>query len=98
MDAVFSKPSIETTDWVSPDASTYYQVGLSLFVFDIDNAGKATAVSPAAWRVKLTRTTSSTTSSATSSETKGSTSAAGALSVQVGLGFVALVSSLCFVL
>jgi hypothetical protein len=26
-----------------------------LFVFDLDGAGKATAVSPAAWRVKLSR-------------------------------------------
>ncbi|KAK5657186.1 hypothetical protein OQA88_3244 [Cercophora sp. LCS_1] len=42
-------------DWVIADVSTYFGIGLSLFVFDLDGAGKATAVSPAAWRVKLNR-------------------------------------------
>lgn len=45
----------DTPDWITADVSTYFGIGLSLFVIDIDGTGKATAVSPAAWRVKLSR-------------------------------------------
>jgi CubicO group peptidase (beta-lactamase class C family) len=40
-------------DWVGVDSITYGGIGTTLFVFDIDCDGKATAVSPAAFRVTL---------------------------------------------
>ncbi|KAM7189306.1 Beta-lactamase/transpeptidase-like protein [Naviculisporaceae sp. PSN 640] len=53
--ALFAGPGMVTADWLVVDASTYYGVGLSLFVFDLGQDGKATAVRLPAYRVKLPR-------------------------------------------
>jgi CubicO group peptidase (beta-lactamase class C family) len=42
-------------DWLVLDALTYGGIGVSLFVFDVGEDGKATAVTAAAWRAKLDR-------------------------------------------
>jgi hypothetical protein len=42
-------------DWVSVDALTYTGVGVSLFVFEVGSDGRAEVVSPAAYRVMLSR-------------------------------------------
>lgn len=62
VDAPLSKPLTtprglfsDIPDWVTADVTTYFGLGLSLFVFDLDDTGKATGVSPAAWRVRLSR-------------------------------------------
>jgi CubicO group peptidase (beta-lactamase class C family) len=54
---LFSGPSLLTGDWLNVDASTYYGVGLSLFVMDMGCNGKAKSISPAAYRIKLARST-----------------------------------------
>ncbi|KAK4224477.1 beta-lactamase/transpeptidase-like protein [Podospora fimiseda] len=54
--ALFSGPGMLSADWLIVDASTYYGIGLSLFVFDIDSEGKSTAVTPAAYRTTMIRT------------------------------------------
>lgn len=43
-------------DWISADVSTYGGLSTGLFVFALDSSGKALAVNPAAYRVKLERT------------------------------------------
>ena len=43
-------------DWVAVDARHYAGLGVNLFVFDVDEEGKATAVTPAVTRAKLERT------------------------------------------
>ncbi|KAF7513615.1 hypothetical protein GJ744_008909 [Endocarpon pusillum] len=45
-----------TADWISVDVLTYGGLSTELFVFDVDSSGKAMAVNPAAFRVKLERT------------------------------------------
>jgi hypothetical protein len=42
-------------DYLVGDAGAYGGISLSLFVFEVDNQGSATAVSPEAWRVRLER-------------------------------------------
>lgn len=42
-------------DWLLGDSGTYGGMALGLFVFDVDNDGRANAVTPAGWRVKLER-------------------------------------------
>lgn len=42
-------------DWLNTDGVHYAGRGLNLFVFDVDEEGMATAVTPAAARVKLER-------------------------------------------
>jgi hypothetical protein len=44
-----------SADWLVVDDSTYYGVGLSLFVFDVRRVGQATAVTLAAYRATLMR-------------------------------------------
>jgi CubicO group peptidase (beta-lactamase class C family) len=52
--ALFSGPTgVEHADWATVDVNTYYGVGLTLFVFDVGADGKATGVSPAAWRITM---------------------------------------------
>lgn len=53
--SLFSGRGFLIADWISADSVTYGGIGTTLFVFDIDCAGQATAVSPAAFRVKLER-------------------------------------------
>jgi CubicO group peptidase (beta-lactamase class C family) len=53
--ALFSGPGMVSADWLVADDSTYYGVGLSLFVFDVGRDGRAMAVTPAAYRATLTR-------------------------------------------
>jgi hypothetical protein len=53
---LFSGPGLETSDWVGVDSLTYGGIGIALFVFDIGTDGKATALSPAAFRTTLLRT------------------------------------------
>ncbi|EON96117.1 putative beta-lactamase family protein [Phaeoacremonium minimum UCRPA7] len=52
---LFSGRGFLLSDWVYVDSATYGGIGTALFVFDVDCAGKATAVSPAAFRVTLKR-------------------------------------------
>ncbi|KAL9017920.1 MAG: hypothetical protein Q9185_004782 [Variospora sp. 1 TL-2023] len=40
-------------DWVTADSGTYGGLAVGLFVFDVDEEGKATSVTPAAWRITL---------------------------------------------
>jgi hypothetical protein len=54
---LFSGPSIIGGDWIDLDSPAYAGIGLSLFVFDVTMGGKATAVSPAALRVRLQKLT-----------------------------------------
>jgi CubicO group peptidase (beta-lactamase class C family) len=54
---LFSGPSIIGGDWIDVDALAYGGIGFTLFVFDVNMDGKATAVSPAALRIKLQKTT-----------------------------------------
>lgn len=56
--ALFSGPGMSSPDWLVVDASTYYGAGLSLFVFDVGRDGQATAVTLAAYRISLARSTS----------------------------------------
>lgn len=42
-------------DYLIGDAASYGGISLSLFVFEVDDGGNATTVSPAAWRTKLKR-------------------------------------------
>ncbi|KAK4163820.1 beta-lactamase/transpeptidase-like protein [Cladorrhinum sp. PSN259] len=53
--ALFSGPGMLSPDWLLVDASIYYNVGLSLFVFEIGSDGQAVAVTLAAYRATLTR-------------------------------------------
>lgn len=50
---LFSGPSFEAADWIYADVLTYGGVGATLFVFDVGCDGKATAISPAAFRMTL---------------------------------------------
>ncbi|ERF76331.1 hypothetical protein EPUS_04189 [Endocarpon pusillum Z07020] len=45
-----------TADWFSVDGLTYGGLSTELFVFDVDSSGRAVAVNPAAFRVRLERT------------------------------------------
>lgn len=47
--------SMFNSDWIGVDAVTYGGIGISLFVADVDSDGKAEAMCPAAFRVKLKR-------------------------------------------
>lgn len=42
-------------DWFFVDSARYAKIGVNLFVFDLDDKGRATAVSPAVTRVTLKR-------------------------------------------
>lgn len=42
-------------DWAGADRRRYAEVPLNLLVFDVDTDGRATTVSPVAWRVTLDR-------------------------------------------
>lgn len=42
-------------DWLTVDQSHYGNIGINLFIFDVDEGGKATALSPAAFRATLQR-------------------------------------------
>ena len=42
-------------DWLTVDLTHYGGVGVNLFVFDVEEGGKATALSPVATRIKLQR-------------------------------------------
>jgi CubicO group peptidase (beta-lactamase class C family) len=48
--------AVDGLDWLLTDVPTYGGIGLGLFVFTLDASGKAQAVSPAAYRVSLSRT------------------------------------------
>jgi CubicO group peptidase (beta-lactamase class C family) len=52
---LFSGQGFVTSDWIDVDSPAYGGIGLGLFVFDIGADSKATAVSPAALRVKLAK-------------------------------------------
>ena len=52
----FSRQLTVDSDWIFGDLGTYGGLPAGLFAFDLDAEGKATAVRPAAWRVKLDRT------------------------------------------
>ncbi|KAK0609447.1 beta-lactamase/transpeptidase-like protein, partial [Immersiella caudata] len=52
---LFSAPGMMSPDWLGVDASTYYGLGVSLFVFDVEKDGKATAVTVPAYRVTMTK-------------------------------------------
>ncbi|KAG6991147.1 hypothetical protein G7Y79_00056g090280 [Physcia stellaris] len=51
----FSRQLTVDSDWLFGDLGTYGGLPTGLFVFDLDREGKATAVRPAAWRIKLDR-------------------------------------------
>lgn len=51
----FMQQRITNFDWLTVDSPTYGQVGLSLFLFDLDDDRKAHAATPAAARAKLSR-------------------------------------------
>ncbi|KAL8703400.1 MAG: hypothetical protein Q9201_003403 [Fulgogasparrea decipioides] len=40
-------------DWLVGDSGTYGGLAVGLFIFDLDEGGKAVSVTPAAWRVSL---------------------------------------------
>ncbi|CAK7209396.1 hypothetical protein SBRCBS47491_000427 [Sporothrix bragantina] len=52
-DKLFSGPGFLSSDWVAVDALTYGGIGTTLFQFDVGSDGKATAVSPVAFRETL---------------------------------------------
>lgn len=54
MNGLFSAAALQS-EWLNVDASTYYGVGLSLFVIHVGCDGKAKSVSPAAYRIRLDR-------------------------------------------
>ncbi|KAF4462206.1 beta-lactamase family [Fusarium albosuccineum] len=47
--------SLISSDWILAGSGSYGAVDTELFIFDVDEDGKATAVSPLAFRVKLER-------------------------------------------
>ncbi|KIX91900.1 uncharacterized protein Z520_12389 [Fonsecaea multimorphosa CBS 102226] len=53
---LFSQQYNANLDWLDGDSPTYGGIGIGLFVFDLDANGNAVAVSPAAWRVRLVKT------------------------------------------
>ncbi|OAP54321.1 hypothetical protein AYL99_11422 [Fonsecaea erecta] len=53
---LFSQQYNANLDWLAGDSPTYGGIGIGLFVFDLDADGNAVAVSPAAWRVRLVKT------------------------------------------
>ena len=53
--ALFSSLGMMSGDWLSVDASTYYGAGLSLFVFEMGQDGRAMAVTLSAYRATLAR-------------------------------------------
>ncbi|KIW31412.1 uncharacterized protein PV07_03063 [Cladophialophora immunda] len=53
---LFSQQYNANLDWLAGDSPTYGGVGLGLFEFDLDTNGSAVAVSPAAWRARLVKT------------------------------------------
>ena len=52
---LFTRQYNVNLDWLAGDSPAYGGVGVGLFIFDVGPKGKATAVSPAAWRVKLAK-------------------------------------------
>ncbi|KAL8711809.1 MAG: hypothetical protein Q9220_003753 [cf. Caloplaca sp. 1 TL-2023] len=52
---LFSGQLSTAIDWLTGDSGTYGGLALGLFVFDLVEGGRACAVRPAAWRVKLER-------------------------------------------
>ena len=53
---LFSGPGYIGADWISVDVQTYGGVSLELFVFDVDQKGNATAVSPVAFQATYKKT------------------------------------------
>ncbi|KAL8820041.1 MAG: hypothetical protein Q9223_001647 [Gallowayella weberi] len=53
---LFSRQFNAFADWLVADSSTYGGLAVGLFVFDLGDGGKAEAVSPVGWRVKLDKT------------------------------------------
>ena len=51
----FSRQLTVDSDWLFGDLGTYGGLLMGLFVFDLDGEGKATAVRPAVWRIKVDR-------------------------------------------
>jgi hypothetical protein len=52
---LFSRQYNANLDWLAGDSPAYGGVGIGLFVFDVDAGGKAAAVNPAAWRIRLVK-------------------------------------------
>ncbi|KAL8685636.1 MAG: hypothetical protein Q9224_005740 [Gallowayella concinna] len=50
---LFSKLETDFADFVVPDSGTYGGLAVGLFVFELDDNGKAEAVRAAGWRVRL---------------------------------------------
>ncbi|KAL8952133.1 MAG: hypothetical protein Q9222_001945 [Ikaeria aurantiellina] len=53
---LFSGQLSTAIDWLTGDSGTYGGLALGLFVFDVDQSRKASAVKPAAWRITLKKT------------------------------------------
>lgn len=53
---LFSRQENRLFDWLGADSGTYGGLAVGLFVFDLDEEGKAEAVRPVGWRVKLGKT------------------------------------------
>ena len=54
-EGLFSRQLNTDSDWLLGDSGTYGGTGVGIFLFDLDLEGKAVAVTPAGWRIKLRR-------------------------------------------